>query len=76
MSEKSHMDDDYQLMFGEPISDWYRWFAWHPVDTADRGWQWLRVVKRRRIQPKFNLPDFPGFWFQHAVTTLTETEKP
>lgn len=24
------------------------WFAWHPVDTYDQGWKWLRTVRRRR----------------------------
>lgn len=27
----------------------FRWFAWHPVDTADRGWRWLRPVWRQRV---------------------------
>lgn len=27
----------------------HRWFAWHPVNTWDRGWKWLRVVHRRRV---------------------------
>ena len=26
----------------------FRWFAWHPVWTEDRGWRWLRFVWRRR----------------------------
>lgn len=26
----------------------FNWFAWHPVNTDDRGWRWLRVVKKRR----------------------------
>ncbi|AXQ64473.1 hypothetical protein L3Y19_gp114 [Gordonia phage Neville] len=28
---------------------WHVWFAWHPVDTHDQGWKWLRRVNRRRI---------------------------
>jgi len=27
----------------------HRHFAWHPVNTEDRGWRWLRMVNRRRI---------------------------
>jgi hypothetical protein len=27
----------------------HRWFAWHPVDTEDRGWRWLRFVTRKRV---------------------------
>lgn len=30
---------------------WFRWFAWHPVWTTDRGWRWLRVVWRRHVPP-------------------------
>lgn len=26
----------------------FRWFAWRPVNTVDRGWRWLRFVWRRR----------------------------
>lgn len=35
----------------------FRWFAWHPVDTDDRGWRWLRMVWRRR---EYNHVPFPG----------------
>lgn len=24
---------------------YYYWFAWYPVKTVDRGWQWLTKVK-------------------------------
>ncbi len=54
--------------FGVPVSDWFRWFAWHPVETVDRGWQWLRVVNRRRIARHDYLDGGPDFWFQEAVT--------
>ncbi len=27
----------------------FRWFAWHPTNTEDRGWRWLTFVNRRRI---------------------------
>lgn len=30
---------------------WFRWFAWRPVWTRDRGWQWLRMVWRRHCPP-------------------------
>ena len=45
MSER----DLYAPMFGRPVSEWHRWFDWHPVDTVDRGWRWLVVVNRRRV---------------------------
>ena len=30
---------------------WYRWFAWRPVWTYDRGWVWLRLVWRKHCPP-------------------------
>lgn len=27
---------------------WHTWFAWHPVDTDEFGWKWLRKVERRK----------------------------
>lgn len=36
--------------FMSPVGPWFRWFAWHPVRTDDRGWRWLRPVWRRRMQ--------------------------
>ena len=24
------------------MTPWFRWFAWHPVWTTDRGYVWLR----------------------------------
>jgi hypothetical protein len=27
----------------------FRWFAWRPVRTDDRGWRWLRFVYRQRV---------------------------
>lgn len=44
----------------------FRWFAWHPVDTEDRGWRWLRMVWRRR---SYNHLDFVAggpFW-DHSI---------
>lgn len=59
--------DRFKPVFGEPITRWYPWFAWRPVDTVDRGWRWLCFVQRRRIQlyPYLNSP-FP-LQFQHVV---------
>jgi len=68
------MDDRYAPRFGAPISNWFRWFAWRPVNTVDRGWRWLVIVNRRRIQ-KHNYLDGGGdFWFQHAVALTPTTE--
>ncbi|WP_284770944.1 hypothetical protein [Corynebacterium rhinophilum] len=34
---------------------WQRWFAWHPVQTEQHGWRWLRTVERALHYP----PDIP-----------------
>ena len=67
--------DPLQPQFGNPVTDWYRWFAWHPVDTVDRGWRWLVVVNRRRITKYSYLIGGRDFWFQHAVTIRASEEK-
>ena len=38
----------------------FRWFAWHPVWTVDRGWRWLRNVNRRRCH--LDITGSPSFW--------------
>lgn len=60
-------NDHYSPAFGEPVTDWHRWFAWRPVETVDRGWRWLRPLWRRRVQKHSYLPGPIDFWFQHAV---------
>lgn len=45
----------------------FRWFAWHPVHTDDRGWRWLRFVWRRREYAPAFLPEAPGPWWSHRV---------
>ena len=59
---------NFQSMFGDPITDWFRWFAWRPVETVDRGWRWMRPVWRRRIAKKDFLDGGGDFWFQECVT--------
>lgn len=61
------MPDEYASMFGEPVSGWFRWFAWRPVETVDRGWRWLRPVWRRRVHKHSYLTGGTDWWFQHAV---------
>lgn len=29
------------------LSEWHRWFAWHPVHLTGRDWRWLEYVMRR-----------------------------
>jgi len=62
------VSDPYSPRFGSPVSGWYSWFAWRPVETVDRGRQWLRFVHRRRIHKYTFLDGGADFWFQHAVT--------
>lgn len=59
--------DPYEPSFGTPIGPWYRYFAWKPVHTADRGTVWGRKVWRRRVMKKTFLFGGPDFWFQHCV---------
>ena len=66
--------DPYTPRFGEPITEWFRWFAWKPVETVDRGWRWLRPVWKRRVQKHEYLFGGGDFWFQHAVTTPAHPE--
>lgn len=33
------------------VGPWHDWFAWHPVQTYDFGWQWCRKLRRRPHKP-------------------------
>ena len=61
------LDSDYSPRFAFSICRWYRWFAWRPVRTLDRGWRWLRVVHRRRVQTHAFLDGPVLTWDQYAV---------
>lgn len=68
------MPDRYEQEFGFPVGPWFRWFAWRPVLTEDRGWRWGRVVWRRRCQ-SHNYLDVPTVhWFQHVCEDPRERE--
>lgn len=56
----------YSPRFGFPVSDWFRWFAWHPVQTVDRGFRWLVFVNKRRIQKHDYITGGTDWWFQYA----------
>ncbi len=62
------MSDPYAPLFGTPVAQWHRWFAWRPVDTVDRGTRWLTVIHRRRVHQNGYLDGGPDFWFQYAVS--------
>lgn len=40
----------------------YRWFAWRPVWTPERGWVWLRHVWRRHVPPVLGVPGAVWIW--------------
>lgn len=61
--------DKWKPLFGDPVAPWHKWFAWHPVDTIDYGWVWLRKVNRRRCQIKTFLPGGGVRWWQHVMET-------
>lgn len=65
-------DDRYRPAFGVPVSAWWRWFAWRPVESVDRGWVWLRPVWRRRVHKHNYLHRGADFWFQTACTITRE----
>lgn len=62
-------------LFGDPIGPWFRWFAWRPVRTVDRGWRWLRPVWRRRFQLKPYLSAPADQWFIAAVEIEKEVDR-
>ena len=57
----------WEPMFGRPVTDWYRVWAWKPVHTLDRGYIWLRPYWRRRVYKKQHLPGGADFWWQNLV---------
>lgn len=59
--------DDWKPVFGHPTGEWYRWFAWRPTRTLDRGWRWLRFVWKRPCQKDIDLPGPITTWFQTVV---------
>lgn len=45
--------------------NWHGWFAWFPVYTLDRQWQWLSTVIRKRIPEDYpQLRHVTAHWFQ------------
>lgn len=59
-------DSDYLPIFGFPITQWHRRFAWYPVHTVDYGVVWLRPVWQRRCQLKGGLFG-DSMWWQRVV---------
>ena len=52
----------------------FRWFAWRPTKTLDRGWRWLRMVNKRKVLHYSWVQDDMGYdggyssWFQTKVS--------
>lgn len=65
------MPGEAQPMFGYPVADWHRVFAWLPIDTYDQGWKWLCVVERRRIHKREFLDGGAGRWWQYRAKRKT-----
>jgi hypothetical protein len=61
-------------LFGFPVGPWFKWFAWHPTKTTDRGWRWLRPVWRRRYQTHSYLRGPTMHWFHDRVIPPASTE--
>jgi len=55
------------MLFYDPVSDWWRWFAWYPIRTWDRRLRWLCWVERRLLQKKIHLCGPMDSIFQHRV---------
>lgn len=55
------------LVFADPVADEYRWFAWYPVSTTDRGLRWMQFVYKRKYCPHDYLPGALGTFFMYSV---------
>ena len=48
------MNERITLEFADPIAKEYKWFAWYPVTTADRGIRWrVPVYKRKYVMHSY-----------------------
>lgn len=59
--------DQWMPLFGTPVNDWYRTWAWKPVFTIDRGYIWMRPYWRRRVHKHQYLHGGSDFWWQNVV---------
>lgn len=56
---------DAKPLYADPVSPWYPWFAWKPVQCWDGRRAWLRMIFRRRCQNKTyinGLNTLPNWW--------------
>lgn len=69
------MEIDHPIpVFGDFIGVWHRWFAWHPIQTYDRRWVWLRRVWRRGVQKHHYLLGGGEFWWWHQLEKPKQEE--
>jgi hypothetical protein len=61
------VDDAPVMLVANPLTGWWRWFAWYPVRTWDARWRWLCWVERRRMHTKPYIDVPYSEWFQHRV---------
>lgn len=47
------------------LAQWRPWFAWHPVQTIDGRWAWLRTVERRG---QYVWADYPVWVWDYCCT--------
>lgn len=53
--------------FADPIAPEYKWFAWYPVSTMDKGRRWLTLVYKRKYCPHSYLPGGLGTFYMYAT---------
>jgi len=61
------MSNKIKLTFADPIAPEYRWFAWYPVYTADRGMRWFSFVFKRKYGLHSYLSIPMGNFFMYSV---------
>ncbi len=59
-------NDPLEPLFGRPVAQFHKWFAWKPIRTYDGRWIWLQTIRRRLIQKHQHLYGGADFWFQYA----------
>ena len=56
-----------KLTFADPIADEYKWFAWYPVKTADKGYRFMTFVWKRKYGLHSYLSVPIGNFFMYAT---------
>lgn len=40
------------------LTNWHRWFAWHPIKVSDHDCRWLEYVERKITYEHFTYDTF------------------